>query len=106
MIKLLVLFIATMASLSSTTVIAADGKALYVSRDCISCHGVEGRGKTDKGHPRLSCQQEKYLITQMQDISKGIRKAGQGKSKCGLSKASHGDFDALADYLSKVRPCL
>lgn len=133
MLKLLVLFFTTTALLPSSAVKAADGKSLYRSLTCIACHGKEGRGKVRrrdrinkktgkykyrkgdpmsgfKDYPKLSCQHAKYLVAQMNDIFSGARKGGKTKAMHGvrdmvLSTAKPGDFEAIADYLSKVRPC-
>jgi len=133
MLKFFVFLLATVTFLPSSPVKAADGKSLYLTLTCVACHGKEGRGKVrrrdriDKktgkykyrkgdpmsgfeDYPKLSCQQPKYLVAQMNDIFNGVRKGGKSKAMHGvrdmvLSTAKPGDFEAIADYLSKVRPC-
>ncbi|MBF0380493.1 MAG: c-type cytochrome [Magnetococcales bacterium] len=53
------------------------GKKLF--KDCRKCHGKEGRGKEKKGEsnkhgPALTGQYPSYLIRQMSNFKKGIRK--------------------------------
>ncbi len=53
------------------------GKKLF--KDCRKCHGKEGRGKektgkSDKHGPAITGQYPSYLIRQMANFKKGVRK--------------------------------
>jgi len=51
---------------------AEDGKRLYMTKFCITCHGQKGIS-VDPNYPNLAHQNELYLISQMKDISKKNR---------------------------------
>lgn len=91
--------VATIAIMvASTTNASAEGKSLYGSNGCEGCHGQEGAGSVG---PRLSGQQEKYLVAQFKLIRDGERTTGLSSM---MAPAVHGvsddDIAAIADYLS------
>jgi cytochrome c553 len=65
------------AALALTTLPAfaddiADGKKVYMTKSCMACHGMKG-AKPVLSYPMLAGQNEKYLLTQMNDIKAGKR---------------------------------
>ncbi len=41
---------------------------------CQGCHGIDGLGSDDMGTPRLAYQVDTYILKQLADFAKGIRK--------------------------------
>ena len=70
---LLTVVAAVAITVSSSTVRAMDGAALYVERTCIACHGVQGKVPVMSDYPKIAGQDETYLLTQMKDIKSGTR---------------------------------
>jgi cytochrome c553 len=52
---------------SSLSTWAEDGKGLYMTKFCITCHGKKGIS-VDPNYPNLARQNELYLISQTKDI--------------------------------------
>jgi cytochrome c oxidase subunit 2 len=50
---------------------AAAGKAAYAV--CAACHGANGEGNEQLGGPRLTGQDDWYLVRQIQAYQKGLR---------------------------------
>lgn len=48
------------------------GKTVYMGKACMACHGKDGR-KAMLEYPNIAGQDEKYIITQMNDIISGKR---------------------------------
>jgi len=96
----LVLFL---AGLSAS---AEDGKRLYMTKFCITCHGQRGIS-VDPNYPNLAKQNELYLINQMKDISKKKR-----VNKLTLLMTEHPvvtgisdeEIAAIAAHLTKITP--
>ena len=44
----------------------ADGEKLYKTKTCMACHGIKG-ARPIQTYPALAGQNEKYLLTQMQE---------------------------------------
>jgi cytochrome c553 len=66
---------AGLAALSVTTASAdpiADGENVYKTKSCMACHGIKG-SRPIQTNPALAGQNEKYLLTQLQDIKAGKR---------------------------------
>lgn len=99
-INLLLLASTLMVTLSAQ---AQDGAALFVSKACIACHGVEGRQPINDNTPKLAGQNKGYLMTQLQDIKSGARDNGQtAQMKPIVANLSEQDIEALAEYLSQL----
>lgn len=83
--------------------VAADGKALFGQRLCITCHGPEGKAPIQGSYPKLAGQNKDYLIQQFKDIKSGTRNNAQTAAMKGIVQSvSDEDVEAIADYLSQV----
>jgi cytochrome c len=88
-----------------TDVKAADGKALYLTKTCIACHGKEGNKPIMSTYPRLAGQDMEYLLVQMKDIKSGARANGGTPGMKGVMHlVTDEDMKAIAEYLSKIAP--
>ena len=95
--------IAMAASLSFNTM-AADGAALYTAKLCQTCHGAEGKAPIMPQYPKLNGQNKEYLLAQMKDIKSGARSNGMAAAmKAMVATVTDEEFEAIADYLSKVK---
>lgn len=57
----------------SGSVFATDGATLYRDKNCIACHGAEGKVPVMNAYPKLNGLDETYLLGQMKDIKSGTR---------------------------------
>lgn len=53
----------------------ADGRALYMTRTCVACHGRNG-AKAIQAYPQLAGQPKDYLYEQVKAIASGERVSG------------------------------
>lgn len=82
---------------------AADGKALFEEKGCISCHGPQGAEPTASNYPKLKGQNKEYMIQQIKDIKSGARDNGQtALMKPIVQGLTDAEIEALADYLSSL----
>ncbi len=89
---------------ASTGALAADGKALYTQKLCMTCHGPDGKAPIAPMYPKLAGQNKAYLVQQAKDIKSGARANGQSAAMKGMVQAlSDADMEAIAEYLSKVQ---
>jgi cytochrome c553 len=72
------------------------GFELY-ERDCILCHGPDGRGKEQKGSPQLIAQYPRYIAKQMADFRNGERPHEHAEKMFG--EAYEDELDALLAYV-------
>ena len=110
---LLVIFtVATAAGLSLFTVFgagntneaAADAATIY-NRQCVSCHGRDGRGRTRKGrqtHARDMTSPEWQDDVSDERLFNSINN-GRGKMPAFRKKISENDIDALVAYVRRLR---
>ena len=92
-------------SLTSTLsqVQAADGAALYESKNCWSCHGKDARTPIMPIYPKLAGQNADYAFNQMKDIKSGVRNNGQTAAMKGvMALVSEDEMRAIADWLSTL----
>ena len=61
-------------ALLSTSVFAQDGKMLYKTTFCSTCHGLTGKAIVPN-YPSLKGQNAKYMSAQVKDIISGVRKS-------------------------------
>ncbi|MEW5008927.1 MAG: cytochrome c [Cycloclasticus sp.] len=88
----------------ASTIMAADGKALYTQKLCQTCHGSEGSNPIAPMYPKLNGQNSTYLLNQIKDIKSGKRNNGLSMiMKPMVAALSEADMEAIADYLSKVK---
>ena len=84
---------------------ALDGKALYTTKFCITCHGKQGISVAPN-YPNLAGQNPEYIKNQVKDILSGKR-----KTKLTLlmtlnpivAKITDEEIAAIADYVSKLK---
>lgn len=103
-------FTALMAAGASADDIA-DGEKLYKTKTCVACHGPKG-ARPIQTYPAIAGQNEKYLVTQMQDIKSGKRIASKDATGHpyteGMAAVLHllSDTDPalLAKYLAAQEP--
>lgn len=72
------------------------GFELY-ERDCILCHGADGRGKEEKGSPQLISQYPRYIAKQMADFRNEERWHEYADKMFG--EAYEDELDALLAYV-------
>lgn len=103
--RLLLAGAAALATLASGQVLALDGASLYKTKTCIACHGPEGRSPIMPNYPKLAGQNKAYLLQQMKDIKTGARSNGNSAAMKGVMHlVSDEEMEALAEYLSKLKP--
>ena len=82
----------------------ADGKALYLEKTCIACHGKDAKKPLTPEYPRLAGQNAKYAERQMLDIKSGVRANGNAAAMKGVMHlVSDEEIKELAKYLSEIK---
>jgi cytochrome c len=103
--KTLVIAAGLLAVVSSASVLAADGKALYGDKTCNACHGPNGNKALMPDYPKIAGQNAKYIEKQMHDIKSGARANGNSAAMKGVMHlVSDEEIKVLADYISKLKP--
>ena len=110
---LFIFTVAAAASLSLFTVFgegntneaaAADAGTIY-NRQCVSCHGRDGRGRTRKG--RQTKARDMTNASWQDDVSDerlfNSISNGRGKMPAFRKKISENDVDALVAYVRRMR---
>ena len=77
------------------------GKQIYQQR-CQQCHGKQAEGSNEAYFPRLKGQHHAYLVRQLKWIRDGYRKNSNPGMLEQVKDLSDSDFDAVADYLSRL----
>lgn len=86
---------------SSTTALAADGKALYESKGCAACHGADANTPIMPLYPKIAGQTKEYTIQQLKDFKSGARSNGQSATMKGvLGAVSDEESAAIAEFLA------
>ncbi len=94
----------SLAASFSFNAAAADGEALYTQKMCQTCHGAEGKAPIMGAYPKINGQNKDYLVDQMKDIKSGARSNGMTAAmKAMVATVTDEEFEAIADYLSKVK---
>ena len=94
----------SLAASFSLNAAAADGEALYTQKMCQPCHGAEGKAPIMGAYPKINGQNKDYLVAQMKDIKSGARSNGMTAAmKAMVATVTDEEFEAIADYLSKVK---
>jgi len=82
----------------------ADGKALYLEKTCIACHGKDAKKPLTPEYPKLAGQNAKYAEKQMQDIKSGARANGNAAAMKGVMHlVTDEEIKELAKYLSEIK---
>jgi len=101
--KFKLLFVAAVAT-SFAVPALADGKALYMEKTCIACHGKDAKKPLTPEYPRLAGQNAKYAEKQMLDIKSGARANGNSAAMKGVMHlVSDEEIKELAKYLSEIK---
>jgi cytochrome c len=95
------LFIVAALTTMTSSVVLADGKALYLEKTCIACHGKEGKKPLTPAYPKIAGQNAAYIEAQMKDIKNGVRTNGSSAAMKGVMHlVSDAEIKELAQYLS------
>jgi cytochrome c len=98
------LILATLATVSFAAPALADGKALYLEKTCIACHGKDAKKPLTPDYPKLAGQNAKYAENQMKDIKSGARANGNTAAMKGVMHlVSDEEIKELAKYLSEIK---
>jgi cytochrome c len=82
----------------------ADGKALYMEKTCIACHGKDAKKPLTPEYPKLAGQNAKYAEKQMLDIKSGARANGNSAAMKGVMHlVTDAEIKELAKYLSEIK---
>jgi cytochrome c len=82
----------------------ADGKALYLEKTCIACHGKDAKKPLTPDYPKLAGQNAKYAEKQMLDIKSGARANGNSAAMKGVMHlVTEAEIKELAKYLSEIK---
>ena len=79
------------------------GKELYMEY-CEGCHGENAEGNNDKDYPLLQGQHYEYTLRQLRLFRQDKRKNGNPEMQNSLKTLSDNDFQAIADYISRLKP--
>jgi cytochrome c len=98
------LILAATAALAFAAPALADGKALYLEKTCVACHGKDAKKPLTPEYPKLAGQNAKYAEKQMQDIKSGARANGNSAAMKGVMHlVSDEEIKELAKYLSEIK---
>ena len=99
----LILAAAFMVSAVSTSAFAADGKALYTKKQCVTCHQPGGKGTGP--FPKLAGKDAAFLSEQFLAIQGGTRTTGMAatmRNNPGVKSVTAEEMTAIAGYLSAL----
>lgn len=98
------LILVTVAAAAIAAPALADGKALYLEKTCIACHGKDAKKPLTPEYPRLAGQNAAYAERQMLDIKSGARANGNSAAMKGVMHlVSDEEIKELAKYLSEIK---
>ncbi len=78
----------------------SQGEQLY-QKDCATCHGEQGEGKSAQFYPKLSGQHYAYMVREGRDIRDGRRGNANPKMMKAIQGYSDADLEAVSDYASR-----
>ena len=82
----------------------SDGKALYLEKTCVACHGKDAKKPLTPEYPKLAGQNAKYAERQMLDIKSGARANGNSAAMKGVMHlVSDEEIKQIAKYLSEIK---
>ena len=103
-IKRVSLVAASLVVMMSSSAFAADGKALYMAKGCMACHGMDAKTPIMPLYPKIAGQSKEYAAQQMKDIKSGARNNGQTAAMKGImAGVTDDEITALAEYLSGLK---
>lgn len=79
------------------------GAELY-KKDCLSCHKANGAGDPAKFIPMLASQHYEYSMRQLTEMQAGKRKNADKDMVKVIMGYSEADLQAVADYMSRLKP--
>jgi cytochrome c553 len=79
------------------------GRRLF-ERDCATCHGVNGEGRSETALPRLAGQHYRYLLRQLRDIAAARRHNAAPGMATVVEAYDDAELQAVADWASRLRP--
>ena len=81
---------------------AADGGALYASKLCGTCHGMDANSPIMPTYPKLAGQNAAYASAQIKDIRDGKRTNGlTAAMKPMVATLTDEEIDAIAEWMSQ-----
>ena len=93
--------LASLLMLATSSVIAADGAALYKAKLCNTCHGPDGKTPLLPTYPKLAGQSAAYLIQQVKDIRDGKRTNGlTAAMKPMAANVTDDEIKAISEWLA------
>ena len=98
------LILASLTAVAFSAPAFADGKALYLEKTCVACHGKDAKKPLTPEYPRLAGPNAKYAERQMLDIKSGARANGNSAAMKGVMHlVSDEEIKELAKYLSEIK---
>ncbi len=92
-----------LASLERPAVVLGEGpgKALYIAKGCMACHGMDGNTPIMPIYPKIAGQNAQYTYEQMKAIKDGARNNGQTAAMKGImAGVSDAEMKQIADWLA------
>lgn len=103
MIKTVIVAAGVAGLLMGATNAAADGKALYTSKLCMTCHGADANTPIMPTYPKLGGQNSAYCQAQVKDIKSGKRNNGMTAAmKPLVASLSDADIAGICDYIADL----
>jgi cytochrome c len=93
-----------LAWVPASPVSAQDGKELFISKGCPTCHGPDGGTTIAPNYPKLKGQNADYIAVQLKAFRSGERKGPQVAlmSPMALTLTDQ-ESDLIAKYLQDVK---
>ena len=89
--------------LGGGNVFALDGAALYQSKTCFACHGMDAKSPIMPNYPKLAGQNAAYTFQQMKDIKSGARANGLSAAMQAVMQiVSEDEMKAIAEWLESL----
>ena len=83
--------------------VALDGAALYQSKTCFACHGIDAKSPIMPNYPKLAGQNAAYSFQQMKDIKSGARSNGLSAAmQAIMAMVSEKEMKAIAEWLESL----
>lgn len=82
---------------------AAAGGQAY-GRGCANCHGADAEGNDKLRYPRLAGQHYRYLVRQIDNMTRGSRTDASWDHSNLLKSLTHEEIVGVADYLARLTP--